>query len=184
MEKLTRFWWLNLLRGFIALALGISMLSSPKLFTILMLVWFVGAYMLIDGILSIVFSFTHPDKNRWWVFTGGILGIILAFMVFSWPGMTAVFMLYFIAFWAIFTGIMQIIFSIANWKTIGGKVWLLIGGIISLIFGGLLLANPGAGALAVLWLIAVYLILLGVALIMFSIWLCTKRKDFAKAAGA
>jgi len=93
-------------------------------------------------------------------------------------------MLYFIAWWAIFTGIMQIIFSIANWKTIGGKVWLLIGGIISVIFGGLLLSDPVAGALAVLWLIAVYLILLGVALIMFSIWLCTKRKDFAKAAGA
>jgi uncharacterized membrane protein HdeD (DUF308 family) len=60
----------------------------------------------------------------------------------------------------------------------------LIGGIISVIFGGMLLANPGAGALAMLWLIAVYLILMGVALIIFSIWLFTKRKDFAKAAGA
>jgi uncharacterized membrane protein HdeD (DUF308 family) len=105
-------------------------------------------------------------------------------MVFAWPGMTAVFLLYFIAFWAIFTGIMEIIYSIANWKTIGGKVWMLLGGIFSVIFGSLLLSNPGAGALAVLWLIAVDLILLGVALIMFSIWLCTKRKDFAKAAGA
>lgn len=183
MEKLTRFWWLNLIRGLIALALGTLILASPKLFTVLVLVWLVGAYMLIDGILSIVFAFTHPDKNRWWVFIGGVLGIILASMVFAWPGMTAIFLLYFIAWWAIFTGIMQIIYSIANWKIVGGKVWLLIGGIISLIFGSLLLANPGAGALAVLWMIAVYLILLGLALIMFSIWLFTKRKDFAKAAG-
>jgi len=51
MEKLARFWWLNLLRGLIAVALGALILSSPKLFTILTLVWFFGAYMLIDGIL-------------------------------------------------------------------------------------------------------------------------------------
>lgn len=184
MEKLGRFWWVTLIRGLAALALGVLMLVTPALFTIITLVWFFGAYILLDGILSIIYSFTHPDKQRWWVFIEGVLGIIIAVMVFAWPGMTAVFMLYFIAFWALMTGIMGIIFSIGNWKKFAGKVWMLIAGILSVIFGALMISNPAAGALAVISLIAMYLLLFGLALIIFSIWLAGKRKEVAKALGA
>ncbi|MDD5495256.1 MAG: HdeD family acid-resistance protein [Dehalococcoidia bacterium] len=177
-----RYWWINLLRGLLAVVLGILLFALPAMFTVLLLVAFFGAYMLLDGFGSIIFSLTHPKTNhRWWIFTDGILSILIAVIVFVWPGMTAVFLLYFIAFWAIFTGILEIIFSIAQWKVLPGKVWILIGGILSIIFGGLLLANPLAGALAVLWLIALYLILFGIALIIFSFWLRGQGKAIAQA---
>lgn len=181
-ESMIRYWWINLVRGLLAVVLGILLFALPAMFTVLLLVAFFGAYMLLDGIGSIIFSLTHPKTNhRWWIFTDGILSILIAVIVFVWPGMTAIFLLYFIAFWAIFTGILEIIFSIAQWKVLPGKVWILLGGILSILFGGILLANPLAGALAVLWLIALYLILFGIALIIFSFWLRGQGKAVAQA---
>jgi uncharacterized membrane protein HdeD (DUF308 family) len=47
--------------------------------------------------------------------------------------------------------------------------WILaLGGVISVIFGGLLLFNPGAGALALVWLIGLYAIIFGALLIILS----------------
>jgi uncharacterized membrane protein HdeD (DUF308 family) len=97
-------------------------------------------------------------------------------MTFIMPGITALALLFYIAAWAIVTGIFQVIAAIRLRKEITGEFWLALSGLLSVGFGLLLIARPGAGIMAVLWLIAIYAIAFGVMLI----FLAFKAKGFAK----
>ena len=105
-------------------------------------------------------------EKRWWLFLlQGIAGIIVGIMAFVWPGITALVLLYIIAAWAIVTGICEIVAAVQLRKEIEGE-WLLgLGGIASVVFSVLLVAFPGAGALAVVWIIGAYSILFGILLL-------------------
>jgi uncharacterized membrane protein HdeD (DUF308 family) len=71
-------------------------------------------------------------------------------------------LLFFIAGWAIATGVFQIIGAIQLRKEIDNEWFLILGGIVSVLFGiGVMLA-PGAGALALVWVIGTYAVIIGV----------------------
>jgi uncharacterized membrane protein HdeD (DUF308 family) len=75
--------------------------------------------------------------------------------------MTALVLLMFIASWAIVIGVLQIWGAIRLRKEIQGE-WLLgLSGLLSVAFGVALFAQPGAGALALIWLIGWFAILAG-----------------------
>jgi uncharacterized membrane protein HdeD (DUF308 family) len=66
-------------------------------------------------------------------------------------------------------------------REIAGE-WLLgLAGVISLVFGVLVLAFPGAGALALVWLIALYAIVVGVLLIALGLRLHARHEQFLLA---
>ena len=67
-------------------------------------------------------------------------------------------MLYLIAAWAVLTGILEIVTAIDLRKVIENE-WLLgLSGLASVVFGVILAIRPGAGALALIWLIGGYAI--------------------------
>jgi uncharacterized membrane protein HdeD (DUF308 family) len=67
----------------------------------------------------------------------------------------------FIASWAIVVGLLQIWGATRLRKEIEGE-WLLgLSGVLSVAFGVIMFAQPGAGALAVVWLIGSFAILAG-----------------------
>ncbi|MFO5967410.1 HdeD family acid-resistance protein, partial [Pseudomonas aeruginosa] len=47
--------------------------------------------------------------------------------------------------------------------------WMTLSGAISVLFGVLMIANPGAGALAVVWVIGAYAVFFGVLLVMLAL---------------
>jgi len=165
LESLARNWWLTALRGLLALILGVVMLFFP-IPSILFLVIFFGAYALVDGIFAVVVSLMSAahHKPRWWLFVEGLLGILVGVAVFAWPAITAMVLLYLIAFWALVTGIFEIIFSAATWKALPNNWLWLLSGILSVLLGAIMIAYPGTGALAVVFFIAIYLIMFGVVL--------------------
>jgi uncharacterized membrane protein HdeD (DUF308 family) len=134
--------------------------------TLLTLVLFYGAYALVDGALAIVAAITGgTPAPRWWLAIIGLFGIAAGVLTFVWPGITALVLLFFIAGWAIAIGIFQIIGAIRLRKEIDNEWLLIIGGILSVLFGIGVLIVPGAGALALVWVIAAYAIVEGILFI-------------------
>jgi uncharacterized membrane protein HdeD (DUF308 family) len=83
-------------------------------------------------------------------------------VTFLMPGITALTLLWLIAFWAIFRGAFDIIAAIRLRHVIEGE-WLLgLGGALSIAFGLLMLLFPGAGALAVIFWIGAFAMMLGI----------------------
>jgi uncharacterized membrane protein HdeD (DUF308 family) len=67
----------------------------------------------------------------------------------------------FIASWAIVVGVLQIWGAIRLRKEIEGEWLLALSGVLSVAFGVIMFAQPGAGALAVVWLIGWFAIFAG-----------------------
>ena len=71
--------------------------------TLVTLVLLFGAYALIDGVLNII-AFVRVAWHHWALLIEGVIGIIAGVLTFAWPAITALVLLYVIAFWAILTG--------------------------------------------------------------------------------
>jgi uncharacterized membrane protein HdeD (DUF308 family) len=174
--EVSRNWWVFLIRGIAGILFGIAAFAWPGL-TIAVLVLMFGAYALVDGIFSIIAGIRARNQvERWWMMVlVGLAGIATGILTFLWPGMTALVLLYFIAAWAIVTGVFQIAAAIRLRKEIEGEWLLALGGIASIIFGVLLFLMPGAGALAAVWIIGAYAILFGILMIGLAFRLRTWR---------
>jgi uncharacterized membrane protein HdeD (DUF308 family) len=162
MTDLARNWWALALRGVFAVIFGVIAFAWPGI-TLAALVILYGAYAMADGIFAIAAAITgRPERAPWWaLLLEGVLGIAVGIMTFAWPGITALVLLYLIAGWAMATGVLEIAAAIRLRREIRGEWMLALGGVLSIIFGILLVINPGAGALAVIWLIGGYAIVFG-----------------------
>lgn len=162
-QVLARNWWALALRGLFAIVFGLIALFMPGL-TLVALVILFGAYSLVDGVFGVAAAVRAAEShNRWgWLLVEGIAGILTGIITFVWPGITAIVLLYLIAAWAIVTGVFELLAAFRLRGHIANEWLLLLGGAASVIFGVLLIAQPGAGALALLWLIGIYAIVFGV----------------------
>ena len=166
----TSSWWALVLRGIFAIAFGVLAFVWPHI-TLTALVFLWGAYAFVDGVFAIAAGVkSYGENKRWWLLLiEGILGVIAGVLAFVIPGITALVLLMLIAAWAIVTGAFEIAAAIQLRKHITGEWLLALAGVASIIFGVLLFLNPGAGALAVVWLIGAYAIVFGCLLIALGV---------------
>lgn len=164
-HALAKNWWMLLLRGVAAIIFGVLAFAWPGM-TLLTLIMFYGAFALIDGVLAVVAAITGgATAPRWWLAIVGLLGIATGLLVFMMPGLTALVLLYFIAGWAIATGVFQIIGAIRLRKEIDDEWYLILSGVVSVLFGIGVMMAPGAGALALLWIIGIYAVATGAIMV-------------------
>jgi uncharacterized membrane protein HdeD (DUF308 family) len=89
-------------------------------------------------------------------------------LAFAKPNLTALALLFYIAVWAIATGVLEIVAAVRLRKVISGEWWLILAGLLSVAFGVWLVAQPNQGALAVLYAIAIYAVVFGVLLVILA----------------
>lgn len=169
-EILSRYWWMTVLRGLFWILFGIVILASPGI-SLLSLTLALGIVIFADGIINVANAFggrrVHDD---WWVLLlVGLTGIGVGALTFYSPQTTAIALVFYVAVWAIATGLLEIIAAIRLRKQLAGEIWLILAGLASVVFGALLIAQPAAGALTLLWLFAVYAIAFGVLLILLAL---------------
>ena len=165
-EHLHRHWWLVALRGLLSVIFGILAWIWPGP-TVLALVLLWGAFAIADGVIALITAFRVRDSGRplWPLILIGVAGVIAGLAAVAWPGVTALVLLMFIAAWAIVIGVLQIVTAIRIRKEIHNE-WLLgLAGALSIVFGVLMVAAPGAGALAMIWVIGAYAVFFGALLI-------------------
>ena len=163
-DQLARHWWVIGLRGLAAILFGVLAFVWPGM-TLAVLVLLFGAYALVDGVLTLIAAFRGGVQHRVVMLIEGVVSILAGLAAFAWPGLTALVLLYIIAFWAIVTGVLEIVTAIRVRRAISNELGLVIGGVLSVVFGVVLLIAPGAGALAVIFLIGAYAVVFGIALL-------------------
>ena len=173
LRALVENWWPLLLRGIAAISFGVLAFIWPGL-TLLTLTFLWGAYAFADGVFALWAAVSGKGGEiapRWWLTLIGIAGILAGLVTFVWPGITAQVVLVFIASWAIVTGVLEIWGAMQLRKEIEVEWMLALTGLLSVALGGALLARPGTGALAVVWLIGSFAILVGCIYISLALWL-------------
>jgi uncharacterized membrane protein HdeD (DUF308 family) len=166
-DELARHWWAIALRGLVAVLFGVLAFAWPGM-TLAVLVLLFGAYALVDGILAIWVALRGGTDHRLFIGLEGVVGVLAGLATFVYPGLTALVLLYIIAFWAVVTGVLEVVAAVRLRRVITNEWGLIIGGVLSVIFGIVLIVSPGAGALAVVFVIGAYAVLFGVTLLMLS----------------
>jgi uncharacterized membrane protein HdeD (DUF308 family) len=169
-RRLAHVWRLIALCGVLSFAFGVALLVWPDIGLDALLALF-GAFALVVGVVTLVESFRlpfAPGGQRAWLAFEGLLGIAVGVVVVVWPDLSARGLLYAIAAWAIAAGVVQLSAAFVLPLSGGRRVLFLLGGLVSAAFGVIMFARPGAGAVALLALIAAFAIVMGVLEIGFA----------------
>jgi uncharacterized membrane protein HdeD (DUF308 family) len=168
-ELLRRRWWLVALRGVAAIVFGILAITLPGI-TLATLVILFGAYAFVDGIFAVLHAIGGGDESEsmWLLLLEGLLGIGVGLITFFEPGLTVIALLFYIAAWNLATGVLEIASALRLRKQLSGEFWLLLGGLCSIVFAFILMAHPGVGVLALIWIIGIYALIFGTSLLALS----------------
>jgi uncharacterized membrane protein HdeD (DUF308 family) len=180
---LARNWWVLALRGVVGILIGIGAFVSPGA-TLAALVLVFGAYVFVDGIFAVVAGIAmRRQLSLWWlVVLEGLAGIILGVLTFRSSDTTAFVLLSFIAAWSIITGVFEIATAVRIRRVIENEWLMILSGIVSIAFGILLILQPGAGALSIVWLIGFYALLFGILTLILSFRLRGLRDTVGRRA--
>jgi uncharacterized membrane protein HdeD (DUF308 family) len=166
-DELARNWWVVALRGVAAILFGAAAVVWPTL-TLGVLVLLYGAYALVDGVLAIITALRADAPHRVAMALNGVISVVAGLIAFFLPGLTALALVYVIAFWAILTGVVQVVSAVRIRRAITNEWSLILAGILSVVFGVLLAVSPGSGALALVLIIGIYAVLFGIMLLVLS----------------
>ncbi len=156
-------WWALLIGGIALVVFGVLALVWP-MGTLLVLALFFAASILIDGLFTVVGAMRARGRanNRWLWLLLGILGVVAGAIGLFAPEAAAAVMVLLLAAYAIATGILMIWMGVKLRKEITGEWLLILAGVVSVIFGAVIMWQPVAGLLGLVWAIGVWAILVGV----------------------
>jgi uncharacterized membrane protein HdeD (DUF308 family) len=170
--------WALVLRGGLGILFGIAALLVPGV-TFVVLVIMLAAYLIADGVLALVAGVRAGREGRSWLpyILEGLANLAVGAVCLAMPGATGLALVYLVAIWAIFTGVLLLMPSPAH----GGisRIMVILGGLVSIALGILMIAWPiDAGMLAVVWMAGSYALLFGIAMLVAGL-----RLDALRAAG-
>ncbi|HEX2884725.1 MAG TPA: DUF308 domain-containing protein [Candidatus Limnocylindria bacterium] len=181
---MARWWWTFVLRGALAIVVGILAFLAPG-FGIAMLVGLFAAWALIDGAGSLVGGWRGRGADRsWWLeILEGVVSIVAGLLALLFPVFAADVLVILIGAWAIVTGVLEIVMAIRLRAEISGEVWLALAGVASILFGIVLFVFPAAGALSLVWLIGSFAIVFGAFLVLLG-WRLRRISQLAERDAA
>lgn len=160
---LMRSWWILALRGVIAVVFGLFALMLPGL-TLLALIALFSVYALLAGAVAVTGALRSRKYAPDWglVLALGLVSIVAGVLAAVRPALTALVLVVVIGLNAVVTGLIDVVLALRLRHHLQGSEWLLLlSAVASILFGAILLALPDAGALALVWLISVYAIVVG-----------------------
>ncbi len=163
-------WWLLLINGIILTLLGIVSIFVP--FTaVLTVALYIGIAALFSGIFLIAFSLSNTNQEGWgWRFVEGIIDLIFGFVLLANPYVSAALVPMLIGIWIFIRGIMFIVDAF-SWRKVEKSGWgwyVLLGAVLTLI-GIYMTIDWQFGLIPVAFLIAIILLIIGIASIVISI---------------
>ncbi|HET6944961.1 MAG TPA: HdeD family acid-resistance protein [Gaiellaceae bacterium] len=167
--QLTKMRWALGLNGLLAIAVGVVILVWPGISLFALTILF-GAYSLATGVVGLGAALSGaPKGQRGWLVVSSLLGIAVGVIVFVWPDISALALLYVIGAYAVALGIIAIAGAFYLPLDGGDTALMVLSGIVSILFGIVIFAKPGTGALVVLALIAAFALVTGITEVIVAI---------------
>jgi uncharacterized membrane protein HdeD (DUF308 family) len=161
--QVTKARWALGIKGALAVAVGVLILVWPDI-SLYSLVIVFGAFSLARGIIGLGTAISSPVRTgRGWLVLSSLAGIAIGVVVFFWTDMSALALLYVIGAYAVTLGFFAIWGAFSAPLDREDAVLLGLTGVVSVLFGFVMFVEPGAGALALLSLIAAYMLVIGIA---------------------
>ncbi|MCL7378245.1 HdeD family acid-resistance protein [Streptomyces sp. 35G-GA-8] len=164
-------WFVLLMAGIAAIALGVCVLAWPGA-TLLVVGVLFGIYLLVTGVFQLAGAFgSHvPGGMRVLHFVTGALSVLLGLICFRGEAQSLLLLALWIGFGWLFRGIMLVVVA-ASTKGLPARGWQLFLGVITCLAGVVLIVSP-FGSLAALALVAgIWLIILGVVEVVHALQL-------------
>ena len=163
---LVRNWPTLALRGLLAIAFGLLLLVWPAVSLAALVILF-GVFAMLDGGLALMAGLQTPARvqGRSMLLLGGVLGLAVGCLALGWPRLTALAVLYLIAFRAILIGLAEVLTAAWLLRDLADAWLLALVGLLSIVFGTVLVLAPATGLLALVWVIGAYALVIGVALL-------------------
>lgn len=167
---LAKNWWVLTVRGALAILFGIAAVFWPGL-TLLTLVYLFSAYILVNGLVSLVSGITSISHRASWVFTVllGVLQIGVGVYLLRHPQVSFATLILLIGFTLIFVGVFEAIAAFTDKQSNTGHALMFIGALLYLIAGILVLFQPAASGVAFVWIIGLVALINGPILIALSL---------------
>ncbi|WP_308918014.1 HdeD family acid-resistance protein [Jannaschia sp. LMIT008] len=183
---LARNWWAFVLRGVIALVFAVAAFAMPAAALYALTIVF-GAFSFADGLMGLVAAYRkmRAGESWGWLALSGLLGVLVGIAVIVLPFVAtvtlALLLAVSVATWSILSGAFEITAAIRLRREIEGEVWLGLGGLVSILLGlgvlFFLFTRPVESLLAVGWMLGLYAVVFGVAMIVLGLRLRRERND-------
>jgi uncharacterized membrane protein HdeD (DUF308 family) len=167
--QLTKWRWAVGLQGLASVIFGVLILAWPEISVYALTIVF-GIFTLASGFTAFAAAFSSRTKDeRASLVLSGLLGTVMGIIVLAWPSISALALLYVIGAYAVLLGILAIVASMRLPLDGRATALTILSGLVSIVFGIVIFAKPGAGALAVLALIAAFALVVGVTELVVAI---------------
>jgi uncharacterized membrane protein HdeD (DUF308 family) len=178
-----RTWWALLLRGLLALALGLFILTRP-LDSIASFALVIALWALFSGIVQIVHAFDLRSLfDKWWLLllSGLVSAAFGVAALYYYPTLSLAFAVVWVTWWLLLTGGLAIYAAIVERRLGLSWGWTLALGIVSIIAAVFALMSPPVTLAAIMGLIAGFAIVSGVVLLMGALRLTSAKHDVIDA---
>jgi uncharacterized membrane protein HdeD (DUF308 family) len=158
--QLTWGWWLLILTGVLSIAAGVIILFKPGS-SLATLAVIAGIFLLVDGILELVDSFSRETPNRGMVALFGVITAIVGVLLIRHPvgGVTAIALL--IGIWLIAAGVIRFATAFDEPEH---RVWLALLGLVEMVAGIVIVSSPDIGYATLAILVGIAFIFNGIAM--------------------
>ena len=187
-QILTTPWWLQLIRGIIALVFGLYAVSEPAL-TLVVMVQFLGAFVFVEGIYLTYLSIANRtgQTKRGFALLRGLVYVLAGLTVLFMPVLAAIVtsavLGSFVGILAFFGGVMEISAGIRTEKDQPSDWGMILLGVLSLVFGLLLLSAPLAGGVGLSLFFGIWSLVTGVFMIVNSFRIRSGKKKLEQFVG-
>ena len=182
-QAVHRTWWALVIRGSLALVLGIFILARPfdsvAAFALVIAIW-----ALVAGITEIVHAIDiKPFFGSWWVLlvSGLVSAAFGAAALYYYPALSLAFAVTWASFWLALTGVLGITVAVSQKRAGLPWGWGMTFGIVSLLASIAAWLSPPATLGAILGLIAGFAMVSGVVLLAGAFRLRSMEQDVAHA---